>query len=161
MAGSRRGRWIDALISIAIADGAQNQQTLFPGITPDELRNGTILRTVANLFIGSTVTAGAWGWGHTDIGLGVISQEAIGATAFPDPNSTSDYPVRGWTFRERCGVYQNGISTPILTSCRFDVSSQRKLDTGAYYLIANHVTIVGTAFATRLEGSVRTLVLMP
>ena len=161
MAAKRAARWIDALIAIVVASGAQNTQTLFPGISPDELRNGTIIRTVANLFMGSTQVAGAWGWGHCDIGLGVISQEAIGASVYPDPNSASDYPTRGWTFRERCGVAQNGVGTPILTPCRFDVSSQRRLDTGAYYLIVNHVVTLGTSFSVNVEGSVRTLVLMP
>ena len=157
----RRTRWIDALISIDVSSGGQNTQTLFPGITPDELRNGTIVRTVTSLSLTSVSVAGAWGFQILDLGLGVISQEAIGAGIFPDPNDADDYPTRGWLYRERCGVSQNGTGASLLSYCVFDVRSQRKLDTGAYYMVVNNTPGVGTSFTTRVFGSVRTLVLMP
>ena len=157
----RRARWIDAVIATTIVNGGQDAVTLFPGITPDELRNGTIIRTIGDLSLGSTTTAGAWGTGAVDIGLGVISQEAIGASVFPDPKTASDYPVRGWLYRKRCGVFQNGVGTQILFACEFDVRSQRKLDTGAYYMVIDNNSIRGSAFTADVFGSIRTLVLMP
>ena len=158
---ARRTRWIDALIDVTVASAGQQTQTLFPGVGPSELNGGTIVRTIGRLFLGSATVAGAYGIGSVDIGLGVISQEAIGAGVFPDPNDADNYPVRGWLHKERIGVWQNGSGAPILANTRFDAKSQRKLDTGAFYLIVNHVLLVGTSFSCRVFGSVRTLILLP
>ena len=157
----RRGRWIDALVNKVTGAGAQSSETLFPGVGQEDLRNATIVRTVASLWLASTTVAGAWGTGTLDLGMGIISQDSIAASVFPDPNDADDYPVRGWLFRERCGVFQNGTGTGIFTRCAFDVRSQRKLDTGQYYLVLNNATQDGTAFSVRTSGSVRTLVLLP
>ena len=158
---ARRTRWIDALITFTVGGGAQNTQTLFPGVGQEDLRDGTIVRTIGNLWIHSQTVAGAWGVNIIDIACGVISQEAIAVGVFPDPDDADDYPTRGWTFRERCAGSQNGIGTPIFQSCKFDVASQRKLDTGSYFIIANNASVVGTSVTYRIFGSVRTLVLMP
>ena len=119
-----------------------------------------MVRTIGSLWLSSTTVAGAWGQGNFDIGLGVISQEGVGATVFPDPGSTLDFPVRGWTFRERCGVFQNGTGCDIFTRCTFDVASQRKVETGEYYLIFDHSTTFGTAFTVSVLGTVRVLLLL-
>ena len=119
------------------------------------------MRTIGNLWLASATVAGAWGYGYVDIGTGVISQEAVGATVFPDPNNVLDYPVRGWTFRERCGVFQNGTGTDVFTRCIIDTTAQRKLETGEYYIIMNHVMTIGTNFTVKVFGSLRVLLLLP
>ena len=161
MPSARRTRWTDALISFTVATGLQGQQTLFPGIGPDDLRDGTIVRTIGLLDIYSLTIGGAQGVQGVDMALGVISQEAIGASVFPDPNSAADYPVRGWLYRHRCLVNQSNAEGAPVTRCVWDVRSQRKLDTGSYYMIANNTAQNGTSFTVHLFGLVRTLVLMP
>jgi len=158
---ARRSRWIDALVNITVASAGQNRQTMFPGVGQEQLRNATIVRTIGDLYMNSTTVADAWGVNMMDLGLGVISQEAIASVVFPDPNDADDYPVRGWLFRKRCAMFQNGVGTMIVQSCSFDVRSQRKLDTGQYFLIANNTALDGSTSTYRLFGSVRTLVLMP
>ncbi len=157
----RHTRWIDALIDVSVGSGAQMTQTLFPGIGPDDLRNSTIVRTITELGMFSTTVGGAQGVQAIDIGLGVISQEAISAGIFPDPNATGDFPVRGWLFRKRCLVGQGVGGEPQLFACEFDIRSQRKLDTGQYFAIINNTGLKGTTFTTRVTGMVRTLVLLP
>ena len=157
----RRTRWIDALVGFQVATGGQGTQTLFPGISPDELRNGTIVRTIGLVDMYTVTVGGAQGVQGLDMGMGVISQEAIGAGVYPDPNDADDYPVRGWLYRHRCAVAQSSNDPTPLTHCVWDVRSQRKLDTGAYYLIANSTPLNGTTFTVELFGLVRTLVLMP
>ncbi len=161
MASSRKTRWVDARISFDVGNGAQNTQTLFPGAGQDTHRDSTIIWTIASLWFMSATTAGAWGAQDIDMGFGVISQDAIGAGNFPDPVTPADFPVRGWLFRGSQGVSQNGVAGGVLT--QFDKSwrSQRKLDTGQYFLIANSTAVLGTAFSTRITGWVRTLLLLP
>ncbi len=161
MASKRATRWIDSLISLGVGTGGQAIQTLFPGIGPDDLRNATIIRTIGNLWLFSETVAGAWGVQLFDLGIGVISQEAVAASIYPDPNVASDYPVRGWIYRTRCVVAQNGSGAPVLIPCNFDLGSQRKLDTGVPTLVGNNDADVGTSFSVRVRGSIRTLVLLP
>ena len=93
--------------------------------------------------------------------MGVISQESIAASVFPDPNTATDYPVRGWLFRHRCAVTQSSDDATPLTHCAFDIRSQRKLDTGQYYLVVDNDPLFGTSFSVEVFGLVRTLVLLP
>jgi len=158
----RRTRWIDSSISFDVASGGQNTQTLFPGIGPDDLRDSTIIRIVARLYVSSISVAGAWGIQMLAMGIGVISQEAIGAGIFPDPVNPVDFPVRGWLYKGNVGLSQNGSqANPLWTELLLSLKSQRKLDTGQPILIVDSTPHAGTAFTSRVAGSVRTLVLLP
>ena len=149
------------MVDFQVADAGQNRVSLFADYALGTFHGHTVVRTIGSLWLASDNAAAAWGTGKVDIGLGVISQEAVGASVWPDPNSSLDYPVRGWTFRERCGVFQNGVGTPIFTRCVFDTAAGRKLETGEYYLMATHEVHSGTSFVMRLFGSVRVLLLIP
>ncbi len=157
----RRTRWIDALMDFNVGTGSQNSQTCFPGIGPDDLRDSTILRVISSAFLTSGTVSGAHGVQSVEFGFGVISQEAIGAVALPDPVTPGDFPVRGWLYRATEGVSQGAADSQIVFPIRVNVKSQRKLDTGQLILIANSTAIIGTAFTVRVRGFVRTLVLLP
>ena len=158
---ARRTRWIDSFIDVNIANAAQDQTSMFAAFALGTFYGSTVVRTIASLWLASSDVAGAWGYGKLDIGFGVISQESVGAVVFPDPGVPGDFPVRGWTFRERCGVFQNGANTDIFTRCVFDIASQRRVETGEYYMVTNWITVLGTNFGAKVMGSVRTLLLLP
>ena len=158
---ARQGRWVDTLVDRSVADGAQGVDDLFNAIAEVDTRGWTITRVIGELWLASTSVAGAWGHGHLDIGLGVLSRELVAMGGYPDPNEETDLPVRGWMFRARCAVAQNGTGTLIHTRCVWDTRAQRKVDTGRFYIMYNHTMSFGTTFTCHVMGLVRTLVLLP
>ena len=157
----RRTRWVDIFVNMNVPNNGQNRVSVFADFPLGTFYGSTIVRTIARVGLAPTTVAGAWGVAVSDVGFGVISQESVGAAVFPDPSSALDFPTRGWTFRERCLVSQNGVGTVIGTNCVLDVAAQRKVETGEYYLIVDHATVLGTTFAIQVIGSVRALLLLP
>jgi len=78
-----------------------------------------------------------------------------------DPNTAGDQPSRGWIYRSRILVSQNGVSTPISVMLQGDIRSGRKLDDGECYLVLNNTAELGTSFTVAVSGIVRQLWLLP
>jgi len=150
--------WTDSLITLQVASGAQGSQSLITEFTTADLRGATIVRLVIKLDPMSQTVAGAWGSQLFDIGIGIVSQDAFAASVFPDPNLSTDRPVRGWMWRTRQVVTQNGISTAIVHTLAADMRSARKIDTGELVIVANNTVHLGTAFTVECRGIVRALV---
>ena len=158
---ARRTTWIDNLSSFVVAPGGgQQSQSLLQGVAPEDTRGTTVVRVLYDLQLHSTSVAGAWGVQALDLAFGVTSQEAFAAGVFPDPNA-DERPVGGWMFRTRCVIAQNGAGAPILTSCKGDLRSGRKLDAGEVYVVANNSDLDGTAFTVRVTGIIRLLLMLP
>ena len=127
----------------------------------DERLGMTIARWIGDLGIYSTTVAGAWGVARISIGVVMLDADAAGAGAFPDPNSSVDYPPRGWVFLRHCIVAQNGVGSPVVFNCPFDMRGMRKFGPSVAYVIVNSETLSGTTFTTRVIGTLRALILMP
>ena len=80
-----------------------------------DTRGWTVTRMLGELVCLSASVAGAWGAGKVDIGIGVISREGVTGGVYPDPNAEADEPTRGWLWRTRLVVAQNGIGTPVIS----------------------------------------------
>ena len=158
---ARRARWIDTLIQETIASGAQGTEELFQNAAAVDTQGWTITRTIGDLWLMTTTIGGAQGAERLDLGLGLISEEAVNAGVFPDPNQESDRPGRGWVYRTRCVTTQSASDAMPLTHCVFDIRAQRKVEHTDYFLIMNTNPILGTAFSTSVQGIIRTLVLLP
>ena len=114
---ARHTLWLDTLIDVSIADGARNVVSLMGGASVADVRNITLVRTVFDLWLCSATVAGAYGVHIVDIGMGITSQEAFLVGVLADPDTQADQPARGWIYRTRCPVTQNGISTSIVHRC--------------------------------------------
>jgi len=159
----RQTEWVDSLVTLDVATGASSAGLDLMAGAPtvaNRVRGGTIVRMIYDLNLLSTTTAGAFGVAAIDLAWGIASQEAFAAGALPDPNA-DERPVRGWLYRTRCVVTQNGIGTQIATPCRGDLRAARKLEDGIMFLTMFSTPNGGTTFNTRLLGIIRTLFLLP
>ena len=161
MTTKRRTRWIDSLIGQTVVSGSQDVIELFQSAGEVDVDGWTVTRVIGKLWLVSSTLAGAFGAQRLDFGLGMISREAVGAGAFPDPNAEADRPASGWMHRDRCLAFQNGVGTGMFTVCQFDTRSQRIVRGNILHLVINNSTLVGTAFNVSVNGLIRVLVLLP
>ncbi len=161
MPSRRATDWIDTLLDFTVATGAQDLTSLMTGVAPVNVRRQTLIRSLITLDIASTTTAGAWGTQTADIGIGITSQEAFAAGVVADPITANDQPSRGWIYRTRRMIAQNGIGAVVRYTVQADIRASRKLDDGECFLVTNNTTGQGTAFSLRVVGLVRQLWLLP
>ncbi len=153
--------WIDTVIDRSVASGAQDLFSLMTGVAPVNVRRQTLVRTLISLDFYSESAAGAYGIQQLDIGIGITSQEAFAAGVVADPEVAADQPSRGWIYRTRMGVAQNGVGTQIIYSLRADIRASRKLDDGEGYFVVTNTTERGTSFSVHELGIIRQLWLLP
>ena len=159
---ARRTAWADALVANNVGSGSQLGIDIGGGMSAIDKEGRTITRLIGELGLYSTTVAGLWGVQALDLGIAVIDGDAATALVFPDPNSASDEPPRGWLFRTRCIVAQNGSGAPVVYKCMFDLHAQRKLyGGGILMLIANNTSLLGTSFIIQIGGIIRSLNLLP
>ncbi len=149
--------WIDTIINMDISNAGGDINSLMTGVAPVNMRGMTVIRTIIALSLYSATVAGAWGVQSVNLAIGVASQEAFAAGILPDPRTATDKPPRGWVYRSHVGVAQNGVGTLITRELSADIRGARKIENGELYLIANSDSLVGTTFAVRVDGLIRTL----
>ncbi len=155
---NRRRQWQDQIINAAVADGAQGFQVLLDGDI-DDTKGMTLVRMVIGLnvipvtFAGDSVDAQ-----RVSLGIGTMSQEAISALTFPDPEIEGDHPLTGWMWRAQYIV----LETPFNPGARVDLDlrSQRKVMYGAPTLVILNDPQQGTAFTIRVSGLIRCMYLL-
>jgi len=161
MPNRRLTDWIDTLVNISAATGAQANVSLMTGVAPVNVRRQTLVRSIVQLQLFSVTVAGAWGVQIADVGVGITSQEAFAAGVLADPATPGDQPSRGWIYRTRKVVAQNGIGAQVLYEITVDIRAGRKLDDGECYLILENTAVAGTTFTVRASGIVRQLWMLP
>ena len=157
----RASDWIDTLIGFTVATGAQDLTSLMTGVAPVNVRRQTLVRTLIDLSLYSTSVAGAWGTQIAAVGIGITSQEAFAAGVVADPITAGDQPSRGWIYRNRLVVAQNGEGHPVVHRLQADIRAARKLDDGECFIVTNNTTDLGTSFTLQAVGIVRQLWLLP
>ena len=133
---------------------------VLPLETTEELEGVTLTRAIGSLSFFSGTVAGAWGKQILDIGIGIASREAVTAGVVPDPNVAADRPPRGWLYRARRVVEQNGAGAPIVLWVPFDIRAQRRMDEADLFLAINSTGSTGTAFTTEAAVLIRFLLLL-
>jgi len=157
----RQTDWIDTVTSLAPASDNQANVSLISGLAPSNMRGTTLIRTIIRLGISSATVAGAWGVQTLDMGIGITSQEAFAAGALPDPNVAGDRPPRGWVWRDRVVVAQNGDAGPIVSHVRADIRASRKVENGELFFIVWNTAGEGTSFTVNVRILIRALILLP
>ena len=158
---ARRTRWLDTLIGQGVSSGSQAAIELQQSAADIDVREWTVTRLIGTISLSSATVAGAWGTQRCDMGIGVISREAVNAGSFPDPNDENDLPSSGWMWRTRAVPMQNGTGTAIVTHVNFDIRAQRKLGFAIAHLIINNGAASGTGFTVTVDALIRMLVLLP
>ena len=157
----RASDWIDTLYSDTTATGAQTLTSLMTGVAPVNVRRQTLVRTLISVYLQSATVAGVWGTQIVDLGIGITSQEAFAASVVADPNSANDQPSRGWIYRNRVVVSQNGAGAPVTVLLQADIRASRKLDDGECFIVVNNTALLGTTFSVAISGIIRQLWLLP
>ena len=149
--------WVDTLVNLEVPIAGQTAGSLVTGLFPLNTRGMTVIRTIISLGMFSNTIAGAWGVMRVDLAIGIASQEAFSAGIFPDPNTATEKPPRGWMWRTERLVSQNGAGAPIVVDIEADIRGARKVENGEVYILANNTAQVGTFFQVNVLGLVRQL----
>ena len=157
---ARRTKWEDTLVQQSIANGGSAMQTLMGNVTPNESEGETLTRCIGELSL-FAVAAGAFGVQRIDLGIGIASQEAFAAGVVSDPTTADEEPSRGWVYRQRCVVAQNGAGMNPIYRCTFDIRAQRKIDGAELFITFDNRDETGTTFLVAVSGLVRCLFLLP
>jgi len=155
----RQTRWIDTLIGLNPASGANSAVSLVTGLGPVDTRGVTVIRTMVRLSFSSGTVAGAWGSQQCFVGIGIAAQAAfaIGITALPTPDQL-EQPSRGWMYRDFVLATQNGVNHRHAAELRADIRGARKIEDGEVFFVLSNVAHAGTPFTVNCHGLIRMLV---
>ncbi len=150
--------WVDTVHSTAVVSGGQAVNSLLGALAPEDYRGATLIRTILAIGLTSTTVAGVWGTQVVDMAIGIASQEAFNAGIVPDPNVGADKPARGWIYRVRKVVGQNGVGGTVVHEVSADIRGARKIENGEVYLIMTNANLAGTPFTVAVTGLERLLI---
>ena len=153
--------WIDTVINPTVVIGTQLLQGLMTGVsaTDTRLSQMTLLRTIIGLDLARTVHDSGEGSEAISIGIGIASQEAFAAGTVADPGVSTDFPTRGWVWRQRYRIWGFAADQPAIFTRRIDldIRSQRKLENGESYMAADLIAVEGANSTVNVTGIIRQL----
>ena len=157
--------WADLLFNIGIL----NNTNMVPldilfDLGASRLSVITVVRLVAQFaVVGELPLQVATGTSRIDVGIGVATVEGFdgGATTTPQPDVSTEYPIRGWLYATTKVVFNtnNSGSLSAFPQWEVDMRAMRKIDKGILYLAAANNNADGDAINVRLIGRVRALCL--
>ena len=153
--------WIDTLLNNAVGSNSQAAIDLTVQFTSEETRLAqmTLMRTVLRFDISHTVHDSGEGSQRVAVGLGIESQEAFAAGVHPDPDTTGDFPTRGWIYRGVWRVWGFAADQAAVNVARVDLDlrSRRKLENGLSFIVVDNNAQEGVAGTIQLVGIIRQL----
>ena len=158
----RQTTWFDTNIGLDIAQGTGGLVRLTP--IADDLEGFTAIWIVGRTTLLPSVPQSTLAETSVAIGFAVCSEEAFvsGLVGTPNPEQSQDFPERGWMYRARYVVIDNGFGVPTnIIVMDNNIRAQRKIDKGVLYLTIHNQTIRGSNFNVRLHGTLRLLCLRP
>ncbi len=147
-----------------MTNAVQGSTSLLSALGAEDIPGLTLTRTIGHLMM-TPVNPGAVNGGQrVTYGIGVVQSEALAAGAIADPDAATDFPLRGWVYRDMEFILDSvdSYDHPAL-HVRFDIKSQRKLHTQDSELMLVHesTNAFGTGFNARLDGWIRCLFKQP
>ena len=131
-------------------------------VSDTEKRGCTIARTIMHLWFWPSSPGGANGIMLVDLGLSVVSDDALTAAAVPEADTSGDFPLTGWLYRDEIAIIDSIDSNDNSPVELFkDLRTQRKMDRAALVLHVEGNSGTGTAFNVQVRGLVRTLYRLP
>ena len=127
------------------------------------MRGCTLIRILINLNLRASTPGAVSGQQLAWFGIGLYSEEAFAAAVLPDAQTSSEFPVGGWLWREAILVVDETLANgpmPLQVVSR-DLRAMRKLDRGALILTFHNQAVEGTTFNVRCNGMVRCLYKLP
>ena len=153
--------WIDTVFDVDVASGTSRTDSLMTGVSSTQTRfdRMTLLRTIVGLDVARAVHDSGEGSEKVSLGIGVTSQEAFAAGIVADPETASDFPVKGWVWRASYRVYGFAADQPAVFNVRIDkdLRGNRKLENGEMYMATTVAALEGSNSSTTIVGIVRQL----
>jgi len=165
MTTPRRERlWVDRILNIQVGTTASISPIDLLKNLDDAKTKITVVRQLIDLVIypdnmGETVD----GAQSLNLGIGVVSKEAMIADVVPDPATDTDYPRDGWMWVATAIILnqQSAVGEYVRPAhYMVDSRSQRVVDRGDCFLAADNSVSSGVGFTLRIAGRVRSLVLL-
>ena len=122
--GPRRAMlWIDKAIESLLVANTITAIELSSDLPDDEFKGLTVTRTIIDLYIQSESASLT---NLVGIGISVVSQEALSASALPEPSDDSDSAL-GWVFRTIVSTSTSSVADASqFTRLYRDIRGQRK-----------------------------------
>ena len=157
--------WFDTLLNDAVASAAQEVIGMGPpgaSVTERRVQRYTLIRSILSFDIMPTVRDSGEGDQLVTLGMGVVSTESAAAGNVPDPETPTDYPIRGWVWRNRYRIYASAVDDQNVDHVRVEVDlrGKRKIENGEMVLITKNSSNQGTATVVTLSGIIRLLYLV-
>ena len=162
----RRTLWFDTLLEhdITVASALLLDLISQASETEARLAGMTLLRTIIVLTLAYTVHDAGEGSQNVFMGLGIAQQEQFvaGVGSLPKPDTTGDFPQRGWIYRAGWRIFGFAADQPAVDVVRIDkdIRSQRKLDNGVLYVRFQQTLNEGAASVVNVTGIIRQLWLL-
>jgi len=162
----RRNRaWADFNVDTNLAAAGEAVVNLLANATVN-LDTITVTRIIGRLLVVPSVIANATvSIQRVAMGIGVASTEAfaIGVTAIPSPSDVTDFPARGWLWKQ-LGIMVNQQDSGTVEAWHFpelvfDVRAQRKVDKGILFLKLRNDDVIAGTTAVKVIGLIRVLCL--
>ena len=153
--------WVDTNIDITVSSGSSGSTSLMTGVSATQTRfdRMTLLRTILGFDIAYAVHDSGEGSQRVSLGIGITSQEAFTAGVFPDPETDTDFPVRGWIWRAKYRIFGFAADQPAIFTRRVDLDlrAMRKLENGEAFMNIANVAEEGTTGVIIVTGLIRQL----
>ncbi len=153
--------WVDTDINLLVVNAASVFDSLMTGVSATQTRfdRMTLLRTIVGVNIGYLTHDSGEGSQLLSVGIGIASQEAFAAGSLSDPETETDFPTKGWVWRAKYRCYGFAADQPAVFDTRVDLDlrSQRKLENGETFIIAQNAAIEGATGSVLVRGLVRQL----
>ena len=96
----RQGVWRDAIVNMSIATGGQSFTDLTGALTQFQKQGLTLVRTIIGLTVRVQTLGAVVGSQQIGLGIGLIDEDALAASALPEVLTQGDFPVKGWIWRK-------------------------------------------------------------
>ena len=153
--------WIDTIISMNIPVANSETVSLMTGVSATQTRfdRMTLRRTLIGVDIARILHDSGEGSEQVACGVGIASQEVFAAGQTADPETSTDFPIRGWIWRAQYRIFGYAADQPAVFDRRLDLDlrSQRKLENGEAYFKVRVDTENGVSSNVLISGMIRQL----
>ena len=160
---ARSRAWADLRFSAAIASsGNMAPLDILFDLGTSRLDTITVTRLVGDIYgIYDPSFAENEGISRVDVGIGVSPQAPFLVVQVPEPDVTTEYPIRGWMYVATMWVSCIGDTNPQIDRghLHFDIRTMRKVDKGILYVAAANNIVSGVGTTIRVGGRIRALCL--
>ena len=143
--------------------GGQQAFLLAEDVADPEKRGCTIVRMLLGLSLSAATPGVVSGSMRITMGISMVSDDAFVAAALPEADTTADFPVSGWLYRDEYRIVDETLASGVimLTRVEKDLRTQRKMDRSSLVFQLESNLAEGTAFDVRCTGIVRALYKLP